>query len=111
VIKQDGKREPFNEDKLRHGLSKALEKRPVSAEAIESAVSRIKQSLRTAGEREIKSRAIGGKVMEALRELDEVAYVRFASVYLSFEGLSEFREVIERLQSGSDSQQSGKRRR
>jgi len=105
VIKQDGKREPFNEDKLRHGLSKALEKRPVSAEAIESAVSRIKQGLRTAGEREIKSRAIGEKVMEALRELDEVAYVRFASVYLSFEGLSEFREVIERLQSGGESKQ------
>lgn len=101
VIKQDGKREPFNEDKLRHGLSKALEKRPVSAEAIESALSRIKQSLRTAGEREIKSRAIGEKVMTALREMDEVAYVRFASVYLSFEGLSEFREVIDRLQAGS----------
>lgn len=101
VIKQDGKREPFNEDKLRHGLSKALEKRPVSAEAIESALSRIKQSLRTAGEREIKSRAIGEKVMAALREMDEVAYVRFASVYLSFEGLSEFREVIDRLQAGS----------
>lgn len=109
VIKQDGKREPFNEDKLRHGLSKALEKRPVSAEAIESAVSRIKRSLRTAGEREIKSRAIGEKVMDALRELDEVAYVRFASVYLSFEGLSEFREVIERLQSGGDQQQRKRR--
>lgn len=102
VIKQDGKREPFNEDKLRHGLSKALEKRPVSAEAIESAVSRIKHSLRTAGEREIKSRAIGEKVMDALREMDEVAYVRFASVYLSFEGLSEFREVIDRLQGGGE---------
>lgn len=105
VIKQDGKREPFNEDKLRHGLSKALEKRPVSSEAIEAAVSRIKQSLRTAGEREIKSRAIGEKVMEALRELDEVAYVRFASVYLSFEGLSEFREVIDRLQAGGEAGQ------
>ena len=102
VIKQDGKREPFNEEKLRHGLSKALEKRPVSAEAIESAITRIKHGLRTAGEREVQSRAIGERVMDALHELDEVAYVRFASVYLSFEDLGEFREIIDRLQSGRE---------
>ena len=98
IIKQDGTREPFNEAKLRAGFTRALEKRPVSVEQIESAVSHIKRLLQSLGEREIKSRIIGEKVMDELRQMDQVAYVRFASVYRSFEDISEFRDEIERLQ-------------
>ena len=100
VIKQDGNREPFDEVKLRAGLLRALEKRPVSTEAIEAAVTQIKHYLQATGEREIDSRVIGEKVMEALRGLDEVAYVRFASVYRSFKDLAEFRQEIDRLEQG-----------
>ncbi len=98
VIKQDGNREPFDESKLRAGLLRALEKRPVSTESIELAVTQIKHYLQATGEREINSRVIGEKVMEALRDLDEVAYVRFASVYRSFKDLAEFRQEIDRLE-------------
>lgn len=98
VIKQDGTREPFDEAKLRHGLQKALEKRPVSVERIEATLDGIKKSLQATGERELPSRQIGELVMHALRELDQVAYVRFASVYRSFQDLSEFRQEIERLE-------------
>lgn len=98
IIKQDGTRAPFDEQKLRFGLLKALEKRPVSMEAIEATVSNIKQSLQATGEREVKSMLVGEKVMEALRELDGVAYVRFASVYRSFQDVSEFRQEIDRLE-------------
>ena len=97
VVKQDGTREPFNEDKLRSGIQRALEKRPVSVEAIENALTHIKQKLRATGEREVPSRTLGEWVMDALRSLDEVAYVRFASVYRSFKDLEEFRTEIERL--------------
>ncbi|AWF82758.1 transcriptional regulator NrdR [Microbulbifer sp. EKSA008] len=99
VIKQNGQREPFNEDKLRAGIQRAVEKRPVSIERVESAVSQIKHALQATGERELPARAIGELVMEQLRELDQVAYVRFASVYRRFEDVSEFREEIERLTS------------
>ncbi|GAB2887723.1 transcriptional regulator NrdR [Microbulbifer echini] len=99
VIKQNGQREPFNEDKLRAGIQRAVEKRPVSIERVESAVSQIKHALRATGERELPARAIGELVMEQLRELDQVAYVRFASVYRRFEDVSEFSEEIERLTS------------
>ncbi len=98
VVKQDERREPFNEDKLRMGLHRALEKRPVSTEQIEAAFSLIKRYLQSLGEREIPSRLIGEKVMEQLRELDDVAYVRFASVYRSFQDLSEFRAELDRLE-------------
>lgn len=98
IIKQDGTRAPFDEQKLRYGLLKALEKRPVSMESIEATVNNIKQSLQSTGEREIKSMFVGEKVMEALRELDGVAYVRFASVYRSFQDISEFRQEIDRLE-------------
>ncbi|MDF1763334.1 MAG: transcriptional regulator NrdR, partial [Oleibacter sp.] len=84
IIKHDGTREPFNEEKLRSGIQRALEKRPVSIEAIEAALTRIKQNMRATGEREIDSRHVGEWVMEELRRLDQVAYVRFASVYRSF---------------------------
>ena len=103
IIKQDGIREPFNEDKLFAGLSKALEKRPVSIEKVEEAVNRIKANLRSTGEREIHSRSVGEQVMKELRNLDEVAFVRFASVYRSFKDLNEFREEIDRLSKDSPS--------
>ena len=96
VIKSDDTREPFDEDKLRAGLLRALEKRPVGIEQIEGAISHIQHQLRAAGEREITSRMIGERVMTELRELDEVAYVRFASVYRSFQDLSEFRAEQEK---------------
>ena len=97
IIKTDGIREPFNEDKLMMGLTKALEKRPVSIEKVEEAITRIKANLRSSGEREIQSRAVGEQVMIELRDLDEVAFVRFASVYRSFKDLDEFRAEIDRL--------------
>ena len=103
IIKQDGIREPFNEDKLLAGLTKALEKRPVSVEKVEEAVNRIKATIRATGEREIPSRDVGEQVMKELRELDEVAFVRFASVYRSFKDLNEFREEIDRLSKDSSS--------
>ena len=101
IVKNDGSREPFDEEKLRSGLMRALEKRPVSTEAMEEALARISHKLQVAGEREIKARQIGEWVMEELRSLDEVAYVRFASVYRSFQDVNEFREEIERLQDES----------
>ena len=101
IIKQDGIREPFNEDKLMAGLSKALEKRPVSIDKVEEAMSRIKANIRSGGEREVHSRAVGEQVMKELRELDEVAFVRFASVYRSFKDLNEFREEIDKLAKDS----------
>lgn len=97
VVKSNRTREPFDEGKLRAGMMKALEKRPVSRESVEEALSRIGHHLRGLGEREVSSRAIGELVMEELRRLDEVAYVRFASVYRSFQDLEAFREEIERL--------------
>jgi len=103
IIKQDGIREPFNEDKLLAGLNKALEKRPVSVEKVEEAINRIKATIRATGEREIPSRDVGEQVMKELRELDEVAFVRFASVYRSFKDLNEFREEIDRLSKDSSS--------
>ncbi|GGY54651.1 transcriptional repressor NrdR [Bacterioplanes sanyensis] len=97
IVKTDGTREPFNEDKLRSGIQRALEKRPVSVEAIEAALSRIRHQLRSTGEREVHSRVVGEWVMIELRQLDQVAYVRFASVYRSFQDLEEFRAEIERI--------------
>lgn len=99
VIKQNGNREPFNEDKLRAGFLRALEKRPVSVENIEAVINKIKNALRATGEREVKSLVLGELVMDNLKKLDQVAYVRFASVYRSFEDLAEFRDAIESLQA------------
>ncbi|MGH8378433.1 MAG: transcriptional regulator NrdR [Gammaproteobacteria bacterium] len=97
IIKNNGTREPFDEHKLRAGMMRALEKRPVSTEAIEAAIVRIGHKLQVTGEREIRSLQVGERVMEELKGLDEVAYVRFASVYRSFEDANEFREEVERL--------------
>jgi transcriptional repressor NrdR len=98
VIKSNGVREPFNEDKLRNGIQRALEKRPVSTELIEQSINRIKSNLRATGEREIMTKIIGNLVMEELKQLDKVAYIRFASVYRSFEDIREFGEEIARLE-------------
>jgi transcriptional repressor NrdR len=99
VIKSDGRREPFIEDKLRAGIMRALEKRPVEMDRVEVAVARVKRKLRGSGEREVKSRKLGDWVMEELRAMDQVAYVRFASVYRSFEDVRAFLEEIERLEN------------
>ncbi|MGE0081573.1 MAG: transcriptional regulator NrdR [Thiohalomonadaceae bacterium] len=99
IVKRNGVREPFNEDKLRGGLLRAIEKRPVSMETIEAAVGRIKHKLRATGDREVQSRLLGEWVMDELRAMDDVAYVRFASVYRRFQDVNAFREEIERLQS------------
>jgi len=98
VIKGDGTREPYNEDKLWSGLSKALEKRPVETQKIEDSVNQIKHKLLTTGEREVSTDLIGELVMEELKKLDHVAYIRFASVYLSFEDMDAFRSAIDKLE-------------
>jgi len=97
VIKRDGNREVFEEHKLRSGILKALEKRPVASDAIEAAITRIKKEIMESGEREIPVQALGEKVMKELSSLDHVAFVRFASVYRSFQDVSEFTEMIESL--------------
>jgi len=97
IIKGDGSREPFNEEKLRNGILRALEKRPVSVEKIEAVISKIEHELQATGEREIASMRVGELVMGSLRELDQVAFVRFASVYRDFKDLNEFRAEIDRL--------------
>ena len=99
TVKQDGNREPFNEDKLRSGFTRALEKRPVSIEDIEAVINKIKHALRATGEREVNSRVLGELVMDHLKLLDKVAYVRFASVYRSFEDISEFQDAIASLEA------------
>ena len=99
LIKGNGNREPFNEDKLRAGMMKALEKRPVSLELVESSINHVKHELRATGERESPSKLVGEMVMNELKKLDEVAYVRFASVYRSFQDLAEFRDAIESLEA------------
>ena len=99
IIKQNGSREPFDEQKLRGGFLRALEKRPVSVEEIEKWITQIKHQLRATGERELPSDEVGSHVMEALKAMDQVAYVRFASVYRSFQDLSEVRDAIESLEA------------
>ena len=101
LIKQDGTRQPFDEDKLRAGILRAIEKRPVSDEDFEQAISHIKSGLRATGEREIPAKQLGEMVMEELRKLDDVAYVRFASVYRRFKDVQEFRIAIDRLEEDS----------
>jgi transcriptional repressor NrdR len=97
VVKRDGRREPFDEKKLRAGILRALEKRPVKSEAVEESIGRIIHQLQTVGEREVTGRLVGDMIMEELHGLDEVAYVRFASVYRSFQDITEFQEEIQRL--------------
>lgn len=99
IIKSTGQREEFSEEKLRSGVLRALEKRPVNIEAIENSISRLMHQIRTQGEREVESRDIGEWVMNELRDLDQVAFVRFASVYRDFADVNAFREEIERLEA------------
>ena len=98
IIKsRDDMREPFNEQKLREGLYRALEKRPVGEEEVETLIEDIKKDIRSYGEREVRSRLIGEVIMKRLRRLDEVAFIRFASVYRRFEDITEFSEEVEKL--------------
>jgi transcriptional repressor NrdR len=97
IVKSDATREPFDEAKLKAGMLKALEKRPVSSESVDAAVNHVCHKLRTLGEREVPARLVGELVMDELHRLDEVAYVRFASVYRSFQDVDAFREEIDRL--------------
>lgn len=99
VVKRSGDPEPFREDKLREGIGHAIYKRPVSPEMVDHAVDSVMRKLRGTGEREVPSRQVGEWVMEELRDLDHVAYVRFASIYRAFEDVNAFREEIERLQA------------
>jgi transcriptional regulator NrdR len=99
VVKSNGNREPFKEDKLRAGFLRALERRPVAIDKIEASINQIRKRLMARGEREVASREIGEAVMDELRNLDHVAYVRFASVYRSFQDVDEFRDVIEGLKA------------
>lgn len=98
VIKSNKVREPFNEEKLRNGIKRALEKRPVSFDAIEDAITRIKSKLRATGEREVPATLIGDYVIEELKNLDKIAYIRFASVYFSFDDIEQFSNEIAKLQ-------------
>lgn len=102
VIKHDARREPFDEQKLRTGILRALEKRPVNSEQVENIIHRIKHRLLTLGEREVSTKLMGAWVMAELKDLDPVAYVRFASVYHSFENIEAFRREIERLEKGEN---------
>ena len=102
VVKTDSSRQPFDEDKLRSSMVRALEKRPVPSDQLEEAIGHLVHKLRTMGEREVPSRLIGELVMEELRALDEVAYVRFASVYRQFQDITEFEDEIKRLQRISE---------
>lgn len=106
LIKRDDSREQFDENKLKAGIMRALEKRPVSTDAIDQAVKSIVRKLWATGEREVHSRLVGDWVMNALRELDEVAYVRFASVYRSFQDVNAFREEIERMENRAGSEKT-----
>lgn len=99
IVKRDNSRSAFDEQKLCIGVQRALEKRPVSTKQVDSLLNHIKHRLRTYGEREISSQTLGEWVMEDLKQLDQVAYVRFASVYRSFQDISEFRKEIQRLES------------
>jgi len=97
VIKRDGRREPFNRDKLSKGITLACGKRPISQEEIEKTVDGIEADLRNMDSNEIKSRAIGELAMEKLKSLDEVAYIRFASVYRQFKGIEHFEKELKEL--------------
>lgn len=97
IIKRNGQRRPFDEEKLKMGIQKALEKRPISLDDIDTAIHSIKQKLLASGEREIHSQQLGEWVIECLKKLDHVAYVRFASVYRRFQDISDFSHTIDQL--------------
>jgi transcriptional repressor NrdR len=98
IVKENGMRQEFDEDKMRTGFVRALHKRPVPAEDVDEAIERIKQKLLSLGERELPARRIGEMVMRELYKLDKVAYIRFASVYRSFQDVEDFKDAIEEVQ-------------
>ncbi|HQR53363.1 MAG TPA: transcriptional regulator NrdR [Burkholderiales bacterium] len=98
IVKENGMRQAFDEQKIRTGFVRALHKRPVSAEHVDEAIERIKQKLLSLGEREVPARRVGEMVMRELYKLDKVAYIRFASVYRSFQDVEDFREAIDEVQ-------------
>ncbi len=98
LIKQDGSRVPFDGRKLASGMMRALEKRPVGTDEVDAALNRIRRKLMASGDREVTTRQLGEWVMDELKALDQVAYVRYASVYRKFEDVAAFREEIERLE-------------
>lgn len=104
LLKRDGRCEQFREEKLRNGILRALEKRPVRTESVDEAVHRIIDQLRAAGEREVETQVLGEWVMNELKALDEIAYVRFASVYRRFQDINEFTEEIARLEKSESTQ-------
>ena len=101
VIKKNGRRSPFDREKLAKSLFTALKKRPIDNDTIEKVVSKISRELEELGQSEIQSNTIGKKVMDVLKELDKIAYIRFASVYTNFKEVGEFEEVIEELHGNS----------
>ncbi len=107
LVKRDQSREPFNESKLRNGILTATEKRPISIETIEELISRIVMKVQKLGEREIQSRKLGEIVMQELREIDEIAFVRYASVYRRFQDVEEFKKEIESLRETSNTEVQG----
>ena len=102
IVKGNGQREDFSSTKLRTGFQRALHKRPVTTELVDAAITRIEQRLLALGEREVDSRRVGELVMEELRKLDKVAYIRFASVYRHFEDIDEFEQELARLEANDE---------
>ncbi|MDA8173673.1 MAG: transcriptional regulator NrdR [Nitrospiraceae bacterium] len=100
IVKKDGRREPFDRQKVLQGLKKACEKRPVSMEQLETVVGEIEKKVLALGQKELQSAAVGEEVMACLRELDKVAYVRFASVYRQFKDISELMDEVKTLFEG-----------
>ncbi|MGH7254186.1 MAG: transcriptional regulator NrdR [Nitrospirales bacterium] len=97
VVKKDGRREPFDRTKILSGLKKACEKRPISTATIEAVTDRIEKRIQEIGETEISSRMVGEEVMKELHQLDQVAYVRFASVYREFKDIDQFMDELKAL--------------
>ena len=108
VIKKDGRREPFDRQKILNGLKKACEKRPISLEMLERTVEEIEKSLQEKGLKEIPSTVVGEEVMERLHQLDEVAYVRFASVYRSFRDINEFMSELKDILSSKETKEAAR---
>jgi transcriptional repressor NrdR len=102
VVKRDGRREPFDCDKVLRGMIVACEKRPVSMDTLQATVAEIERAVNEAGEREVPSDKIGEMVVEALRKVDQVAYVRFASVYRQFEDVGQFKDIVDVLDGQSE---------
>jgi transcriptional repressor NrdR len=108
VVKQNGMRSEFDDEKLRTSFSRALHKRPVPTELVDEAIDRVTQKIFELGEREIASRAIGEMVMKELLRLDKVAYIRFASVYKSFQDVGDFTEAVEAVRKSPRRRKSDK---